>query len=354
MARNLSRLLIVLLTALPPASSQTMQDAVSNYNALIQQGETKLQAGNNDAALASASAAIKADANRWEAYAVAGGALINLKRCDEAKTDLDQAVQHAPEAKQQALRDLSGKCVASASGGGDSSAPSYTETLRFIQDKIRIASFPSPGYLSRHGNIKTVSDDAKYSFSVDGCQSMTITTTINVHTDDCSADDHSCHHKDSQFVESATIPFKSVTTYSVRSELAPAVFSTHDPTTNHGFGAAIWVADGYGIAEDMLNVMTSEITNSISPRGADLDQHDWRDAVWIVAKDTGPSWTLSDNSQDDPDNKSGNFTPSGLPILTLRFMKPGTGGESAHAAKAIQHLVDLCVNHPDQGPKELF
>jgi len=346
--------LIGLYLALAILGSYAWAQNTPDYDALVQQGNTQLQAGNNSDALASANAAIKRNADRWEAYALAGGALINLKGCDEAKADLEEALKRAPEAKQPALRDLSGKCVASASRGGDSSGPSYTDTVRFIQDKIRIASFPSPGYLSRHGNIKTVSDDAKYTFSVDGCQSMTIITTINVHTDDCSADDHSCHHTAGEFVKSVTIPFKSVTTYSVRSELVPAVFSTHEPTTNHGFGAAIWVADGYGITEDRLNVMTGEITNSISPRGADLDQHDWHDAVWIVAQDTGPTWTVSDNSEDDPDNRSGNFTPSGLPILMFRFMKPGTGGESTHAAKAIQHLVDLCVNHPDQGPKELF
>lgn len=324
------------------------------YVALVLQGNKQLQAGDNNEALASANAAIKINGDHWEAYALAGGALINLQRCDEAKADLEEAIKRAPEPKQPALRDLSGKCVAGASKGGDSSGPSYTDTVRFIQDKVRIASFPSPDYVSRHGNVKTVSDDAKYTFSVDGCQSMTITTTINVHTDDCSGDDHSCHHTNGQFVKSLTVPFHSVTTYSVRSQLVPAVFSTHEPTTNQGFGAAIWVADGYGITQDRLNVMTGQITNAISPRGADLDQHDWHDAVWIVAKDTGATWTVSDNSEDTPDNRSGNFTPSGLPILTLRFMKPGTGGESTHVAKAIQHLVDLCVNHPDQSPKELF
>jgi hypothetical protein len=347
------RILMALCAGLVTLGVCAWAQTAADYDALVERGNTQLQASNNNDALASANAAIKTNADRWEAYALAGGALINLKRCDEAKADLEEAIKRAPEAKHPALGDLSGKCVASASRGGDSTGPSYTDTVGFIQDKIRIASFPSPGYLSRHGNIKTVSDDAKYTFSVDGCQSMTITTTIDVHTDDCSADDHSCHHTDGQFVKSVTVPFKSVTTYSVRSELVPAVFSTHEPTTNQGFGPAIWVADGYAITQDSLNAMTSEITSSISPRGR-LDQRDWHDAVWIVAKDTGPSWTVPDNSEDDPDNRSGNFSPSGLPILTLRFMMPGTGGESTHGAKAIQHLVELCVNHPDQGPKELF
>jgi hypothetical protein len=349
MTHNLSKFLVLLIGVYPPAFSQTGPD----YDALVRQGNTQLQAGNNKEALVSANAAIKIDADRWEAYAVAGGSLINLGRCDEAKADLNQAIQRAPEAKRPVLRDLGGKCVANPSSGGDSSGPSYADTVRYIQDKIRRASFSSPGYLSRHGNIKTVSDDAKYTFSADSCQSMTVTTTISAHTDDCSSDDHSCHHIDGQIVKSATVPFKSVATYGNGSEQVPAVFSTHEPTQNPGFIGGLR-ADGYWISGS-LNVMIGEITNSIAPRGADLDQHDWHDAVWIVAKDTDPSWTFSDNSTElGQDNSSGNFTPSGLPILMFRFMKPGTGGESTHVAKALQHLVDLCVNHPDQGPKELF
>lgn len=55
-----------------------------SYDSMVQQGKTQLQAGSNDAALASAMAAIKLSSDRWEAYAVAGGALMNLKRYEDA------------------------------------------------------------------------------------------------------------------------------------------------------------------------------------------------------------------------------------------------------------------------------
>jgi hypothetical protein len=43
-----------------------------------------------------------------------------------------------------------------------------------------------------------------------------------------------------------------------------------------------------------------------------------------------------------------------IKIILVRFAKTGTGDDAVHVAKAIQHLVDLCVNHPDQGPKQMF
>lgn len=76
--------------------------------------------------------------------------------------------------------------------------------------------------------------------------------------------------------------------------------------------------------------------------------------MWIVPDKLGVSWAFSSNVGDEPVNQSGNATKFGLPILMIRFAEPGKGAESTHVAKAIQHLVDVCVNHPEQGPKELF
>lgn len=87
-----------------------------NYDSLVQQGKTQLQAGNSAAALATGQQAIQLDANRWEAYALAGGALMNLKRYDEAIDDLTKSIERAPEAKQAGLRDLRKECILSESG----------------------------------------------------------------------------------------------------------------------------------------------------------------------------------------------------------------------------------------------
>jgi tetratricopeptide (TPR) repeat protein len=87
-----------------------------DYNGLVQQGKTELQAGSSDQALRSGQVAIKMSANRWEAYALAGGALMNLKRYEEAADTLSKAIERAPESKQPALRDLRRQCLLAESG----------------------------------------------------------------------------------------------------------------------------------------------------------------------------------------------------------------------------------------------
>jgi len=83
----------------------------ANYDALVHQGNAHLQAGSNDLALTTAQSAIKLNADRWEAYALVGGALMNLKRYEEAADDFSKAIERAPEAKQQGLRDLRKQCL---------------------------------------------------------------------------------------------------------------------------------------------------------------------------------------------------------------------------------------------------
>jgi tetratricopeptide (TPR) repeat protein len=94
------------------AAAQT----TGNYDALVQKGKTQLQAGTADLALASGEGAIKINANRWEAYALVGGAMMNLKRYEEAADKFSLAIEKAPEAKQAALRDLRRQCLLAESG----------------------------------------------------------------------------------------------------------------------------------------------------------------------------------------------------------------------------------------------
>jgi tetratricopeptide repeat protein len=75
-----------------------------------------LQAGTADQALAAGEQAIKMDAGRWEGYALAGGALMNLKRYEEAADRLSSAIEHAPQDKQSGLRELRRQCFAAESG----------------------------------------------------------------------------------------------------------------------------------------------------------------------------------------------------------------------------------------------
>jgi len=106
----------LILCSIALVLSLTVFAQAPSYDALIQQGNAQLQAGSNNQALATANAAIKVDTNRWEAYALAGGALMNLKRHEEAADDFSKAIERAPATKQDGLRELRRKCFAAESG----------------------------------------------------------------------------------------------------------------------------------------------------------------------------------------------------------------------------------------------
>jgi len=101
------------------SSAQTGQD----YDVLVQQGNAQLQAGSNDLALSTANSAVKLNADRWEAYALAGGALMNLKRYEEAVDNFGKAIERAPEAKQQGLRGLRKQCLLAEAGAAPAAVP---------------------------------------------------------------------------------------------------------------------------------------------------------------------------------------------------------------------------------------
>jgi tetratricopeptide (TPR) repeat protein len=95
------------------------------YDALIQQGKSQLQAGSAEPALAVGQSAIKIDKDRWEGYALAGGAQMNLKRYEPAADTLTEAIKRAPESKQAALRELRRQCLtAETSPPGAAAIPS--------------------------------------------------------------------------------------------------------------------------------------------------------------------------------------------------------------------------------------
>jgi type II secretory pathway component HofQ len=105
----------VIYILLSVSFSSTLAGTVASYDDVVQQGNTALQSGRLDAALGAAEMAIKTDNARWEAYALAGGALMKLKRYEEAADRLTEAIQRAPDAKRPTLRDLRRQSLAAES-----------------------------------------------------------------------------------------------------------------------------------------------------------------------------------------------------------------------------------------------
>ena len=108
--------ILFLCVGLLSGNLRTSAQTSSDYDSLVREGNARLQAGNNEQALTTASSAIKLNGDRWEAHALAGGALMNLHRYEEAADNFSDAIKHAPEAKQQGLRDLRKQCLLAESG----------------------------------------------------------------------------------------------------------------------------------------------------------------------------------------------------------------------------------------------
>jgi tetratricopeptide (TPR) repeat protein len=136
MVRRAFRLLAIFTLFVSAPLAQTTSD----YDILVQKGKAQLQAGTADLALASGEEAIKINADRWEGYALAGGALMNLKRYEEGADRLSQAISRAPEAKQAALRDLRRQCLLAESGAPAVSSQSgsvvQSQTAHTTQSEI--------------------------------------------------------------------------------------------------------------------------------------------------------------------------------------------------------------------------
>jgi tetratricopeptide (TPR) repeat protein len=112
---------LTLVLALAAAAQST------DYDALIAKGRNLLNSGNAQMSLASAEQAIGSNKDRWEAYALAGAALMDLKRYEDAADRFTQSIALAPEAKQAGLRDLRRQALAAASGA-PASAPAAKVT----------------------------------------------------------------------------------------------------------------------------------------------------------------------------------------------------------------------------------
>jgi tetratricopeptide (TPR) repeat protein len=149
----------LLVTSAMFVSSLGFAQAQSDYRTLIDKGNTQLQAGDAESARKAGEAATHQDATRWEGYALEGGALMNLKRYEEATDMLSKAIERAPESKQPALRDLRRQCLRADTGAPSvpsmpltAAATSQAEVVlwKTIESSSNSADFQS--YLEQYPN----------------------------------------------------------------------------------------------------------------------------------------------------------------------------------------------------------
>lgn len=112
--RSFIALSAIMVCVLGPVAAEAAESA-NTYDLLVHQGTGQLQAGNAARALAVAEEAIKSRPQRWEGYVLAGGALMNLKRYEDAADRLSDAIERAPADKQSALRELRRRALAEES-----------------------------------------------------------------------------------------------------------------------------------------------------------------------------------------------------------------------------------------------
>jgi hypothetical protein len=167
---------------------------------------------------------------------------------------------------------------------------------------------------------------------------MTVISKAGLHVDDPS---DTSSHQDSSTTVSMRIPFRSVAMIQVAETGAsePKIFSTHTITENPNNGATF--ADGFSVGMWNLKLF------GLGDGGEAGDG--WHDVVYVVVKDG----VVAQSTGTDISPTVTHIKPD-VPVAIAAFFLPGTGETSTHVAKAIRHLVDLCVNHPEQAPKETF
>jgi hypothetical protein len=133
--------LLFLRAAEVPAIAQTS----SNFEAQISAGQAALATGGFDRALTFGDAAVRIDPQRWDGFALAGLALLNLRQFEPAADAFSKAIERAPETQQARLRDLRRQCLV-AESTPNLRAPAKADTAPVAQGAApTIASSPQAG-----------------------------------------------------------------------------------------------------------------------------------------------------------------------------------------------------------------
>lgn len=339
----------LLITAM--AAGQT-----TSYNQLVAQAQADLKAGNAAQALEVSQKAIVMTPSRWEAYVVAGGALQTEQQYDKAIDDFTKALEHAPAAKQQGVKNLLQNCMKaqiaarstptpaatasapapqqpSSPAAATNDGPSYADTVKWIQEKMKLAA-PAPQTMSSPGLEQAVSHSETVQF--DGCNSFTITyidkDVIN-DLDKPSNSDVSENHIEYR------LPVSSIVS------VLPDAWS---PRTGIIHGVLFVVLPN----SVSWHAWTTDDNPSSQHAGGNSESSGIDDGSGADATKSG-----LDQVHDAVVNANGvqaNPAYSNDTTVYLGFSQPGVQDIPTHMVAAFKHLIQVCKEHPEEAPKSLF
>jgi tetratricopeptide (TPR) repeat protein len=136
--------LLFWMAAEVPAIAQT----TSNFEAQISAGQRALADKSFERALSLGDTAIRIAPERWDGYALAGLALLNLKQYEPAADALSKAIERAPDAQQSRLRDLRRQCLVA-----ESTAPAYAPAKPVVPSQAGSAAPLSPVVAGRASGL---------------------------------------------------------------------------------------------------------------------------------------------------------------------------------------------------------
>ena len=194
--------------------------------------------------------------------------------------------------------------------------PSYKDTVKWIQDNIKLAGTPGSSTqqelhptLDRTETVTDTLSGTSYEVNIDGCNSLTFILTQT---------------------ENASGGISSVTTFHIKVPFESILgFFTENKDQPH---VGIVVKAGSGsIGSD--TTMTDKDGTTIS-----------KDPPTPISAKNAPIALVS-----------AEIDESGVsPYVPIGYSKSGSEDAAPHMTAALSHLVDICKNHPEQAPKSLF
>jgi hypothetical protein len=215
--------------------------------------------------------------------------------------------------------------------------PSYEDTVKWVQDHIGEAGFPAssegPG---KHG-LSFASDDTPYTVKFDGCD-MRLSIATHMHTTDSSPVGGKAENDmTADSTQSWSFGLHLGQLKFVAGAVQNLPVQLGSPTTvgngDRNFPTIVIALPENGGGATWSQTFTdTDTSNSVAPP--------------IVNKPLGTWWPAT------------TIYTQGIPMtlrgIQITYARPGTEDAPQHMISALKHLIDLCKENPNAGPKDLF